>query len=175
MKEIEKEFHSKLDKLINKWNKMNEDMDWYTSKFADEHWEGIVTNHLNGEEDMSDELYYFMVDELNGSFDKLHTKYNLMNLFDLEEDELKRTEERSIELLYNMVTKVSTSIIIMNNLEKYENSAVLNNKLEDLYILINCGIEEGETSPKILKKEFKNLMEKVFKTIENTVFFKDEK
>ena len=63
----------------------------------------------------------------------------------------------------------------MNNLEKYENSAVLNNKLEDLYILINCGIEEGETSPKILKKEFKNLMEKVFKTIENTVFFKDEK
>ena len=52
MKEIEKEFHSKLDKLINKWNKMNEDMDWYTSKFADEHWEGIVTNHLNGEEDM---------------------------------------------------------------------------------------------------------------------------
>lgn len=170
----EREFHSKLDELINKYKKMSQDLEYYTSKYADEHWETMVSLHLEDGDDMSEELYVFMVDELNTSFDKLHTRYNLMNLFELDMDDLKKTEERSIELLYNMITKVSTSILIMNILEKYEYSAVLNRKLEDLYVLIHCSVQEEYVSTIILKKDYKNIMTEVFKTIENTKYFKDD-
>ena len=122
---------------------------------------------------MSDELYIFMVDELNSSFDKLHTRYNLMHLFELDIDDLKLTEERSIELLYAMITKVSASILIMNQLEKYENSAVLNRKLEDLYVLIHCSVQEEYISPIKLKEEYKNIMTEVFKSVGNTKYFND--
>ena len=88
-------------------------------------------------------------------------------------DDLKLTEERSIELLYAMITKVSASILIMNQLEKYENSAVLNRKLEDLYVLIHCSVQEEYISPIKLKEEYKNIMTEVFKSVGNTKYFND--
>jgi hypothetical protein len=145
----------------------------YTSKYRDEHWESLIQTHLNNKDDMSDDLYHFLRDELNDVFDRCHLKYNMMNLFELEEDELQKSADRSIDILYNLLTKVVSTIIIFNKMEKYEYSKTLHTMLRDLYILIFSGISIEYVSPRMLRKEFTDLFGNTTEVIMETKYFKD--
>ncbi len=161
-----------IDKVLNQWYKLNEEMKEYTSKYRDEHWETLIQSHFSGK-DMSDDLYHFLRDELNDVFDRCHLKFNMMNLFELEPDELEKTHDKSVEILYNLLTKVTSTIIIFNKMEKYEYSKTLHTMLRDLYILINCAVSVEFISPKLLTKEFIDLFGQTTKVISDTKYFKD--
>jgi hypothetical protein len=169
---IDDDFDKHLDKIMAKWLEIDESMREYTSKYRDEHWESLIQTHLDGK-DMSNDLYNFLRDELNGVFDRCHLKYNMLNLFEMEEDELEKTHNKSIDLLYNLLTKVTTTIIVFNKMEKYEESKVLHTQLKDLYILVNCGISLEYTPPELLAKEFYELFEKTTDVISQTKYFTD--
>jgi hypothetical protein len=162
-----------IDKILSQWYQLNEEMKEYTSKYRDEHWESLIQTHLNNKDDMSDDLYHFLRDELNDVFDRCHLKYNMMNLFELEEDELQKSADRSIDILYNLLTKVVSTIIIFNKMEKYEYSKTLHTMLRDLYILIFSGISIEYVSPRMLRKEFTDLFGNTTEVIMETKYFKD--
>jgi hypothetical protein len=162
-----------IDKILAQWYQLNEEMKEYTSKYRDEHWESLIQTHLNNKDDMSDDLYHFLRDELNDVFDRCHLKYNMMNLFELEEDELQKSADRSIDILYNLLTKVVSTIIIFNKMEKYEYSKTLHTMLRDLYILIFSGISIEYVSPRMLRKEFTDLFGNTTEVIMETKYFKD--
>jgi len=113
---INDEFEDHIDKILAKWVEIDEQMKEYTSKYRDEHWESLIQKHLNGK-DMSDDLYNFLRDELNDVFDRCHLKYNMMNLFELEADELEKSHDKSIDILYNLLTKVTTTLVIFNRVQ----------------------------------------------------------
>ena len=83
---------------------------------------------------LPDTDYLLSAAELNDVFDRCHLKFNMMNLFELEPDELERPHDKSTEILYNLLTKVTSTIIIFNKMEKYELSKTLHTMLRDLYI-----------------------------------------
>jgi hypothetical protein len=163
-----------IDKILEQWYKIQNDLGKVADQFKDEHWESLIISHLTTKEDMSDELFYFCVEELDRTFDKLHLQYNIMNVFELEEDELSKQEDVSIELLYSMMTKNCASIVLFNIMEKYEYSKVLYEKLGDLFILVHCGHStENEQSPTQLRKEFKSKFNITLDTIKATPHFVD--
>lgn len=166
----------KIDEVLKEWYKLQKEMKNIEREYKDEHWESLIREHLQNKKDMSDDLYYFLYDELNQYFDTLHMKYNLMNLFELEYDELQKEEDDSTDVLYGMMTKVSATILIFNKMEKYEYSKELHTKLEDLYVLIKCGhMFDFNVSIQKLKKNFRNEFETCLETIRNTVYFRDYK
>jgi len=161
-----------IDKVLNQWYKLNEDMKEYISKYRDEHWESLIQSHLNGK-DMSDDLYQFLRDELNDVIDRYHLKCNMMNLFELSQDEIEKAHDKSVDILYNLLTKVTSTVIIFNKMEKYEFSKTLHTMLRDLYILVNCFVSVESIPPKLLTKEFVELFGKTTRLIEATKYFKD--
>lgn len=143
-----------------------------TQQYRDEHWETIVLIIMDGETDLIEDLYMFMMDELDMSYNKFLLQINLLNLFDLDKQSMDKAKKSGINELYRLLTKVVSTLIILDKEELYEYSKKVYDKFYMSFELLMSQYNYTEEYDKI-KENFVKIMGNSITTVKETKYFKD--
>jgi hypothetical protein len=143
-----------------------------TQQYRDEHWETIVLIIMDGETDLIEDLYMFMMDELDMAYNKFLLQINLLNLFDLDKQSMDKAKKSGINELYRLLTKVVSTLIIFDKEELYEYSKKVYDKFYMSFELLMSQYNHTEEYDKI-KENFVKIMGNSITTVKETRYFKD--